>query len=129
MLNKYRGPDDDTFDTVARRLRKYYDAWGKKVAEPRLGPIPLGNGLVTPTTKSTHKRPVIWNNGHYLVNLKVTPTFTGRKGDLAYLEQVISPVADTPNQLNECRIFVMTGISGIGKTELCLKLVQSLRKW
>lgn len=128
MLNKYRGPKDDNFNTVARTLLKFFKGWEKQVAEPRVGHGIMGNGFFTTNKQSIDNSTKTWKNCHYIVNPRITPTFTGRKEDLAYLERVLSPTAVSSERSDECRIFVMTGASGVGKSELCLKLASRLRE-
>jgi hypothetical protein len=61
-------------------------------------------------------------NVHWKVSRRVNTLFTGRRTLLERVKDAIR--RDTPEQ----KIFVITGLGGLGKSEVCLKLVNEIRQ-
>ncbi|KAH9203560.1 hypothetical protein DL95DRAFT_147084 [Leptodontidium sp. 2 PMI_412] len=66
------------------------------------------------------------NNQHFEVLHLLSPVFTGRDEDLKSL--TASFVAINPSQNQHQRRFVLFGLGGSGKTQICLKYIQEHRE-
>lgn len=62
---------------------------------------------------------------HWLVPKDVNSLFTGRNDIIKEIKDAV--VSSTPN-VNQKR-FVLTGIGGQGKSEVCLRVVNEVREW
>jgi len=126
MLNKYRGPEDDSFLVVATRLLEYANKWKKRASEPALSLVPNANNL---QLSNQHPSGIPRNihNVHYIVSRRRSPIFCGRVEELKNLNQAISDGTGNLESSTDCKIYVLTGISGVGKSEICLKLINGLR--
>ena len=63
---------------------------------------------------------------HWLVSRSVNPFFTGRTDLLRGLTQIVHDAVANATDERQCRI-VITGIGGLGKSEVCLQLARRLR--
>lgn len=67
------------------------------------------------------------SNLHWTVTRPVNNLFTGRESILSKIEAVLRQGVDEPHASFQTR-FVITGMGGQGKSEICLKLANSMRK-
>lgn len=65
-------------------------------------------------------------NVHYLVPRAPNSLFTGRTELLQYIRRCLASSKD--DQIGLLRIFVITGMGGQGKSEICLKLAHDMRE-
>ena len=79
------------------------------------------NTWTHPTTKA------FWLNKYYDVPHGVSPLFTGREELSQRLQDACFPVESHENVKQE-KIFVVHGLGGSGKTQLCLKFAQDNRE-
>ncbi|ERF72190.1 hypothetical protein EPUS_02077 [Endocarpon pusillum Z07020] len=82
--------------------------------------------LLTVAPKVVQGMAPIWNNRHWLVPRPVNPFFTGQKTLLKMLRETI---CDNLHQEvhHKQRRFVIIGIGGAGKSEVCLKFAEANR--
>lgn len=66
-------------------------------------------------------------NIHYLVPRSVSSIFTGRQDICERLQEVCSPCVPVTAQAVQKR-FVVVGLGGVGKTQVCLKFAQENRE-
>lgn len=66
------------------------------------------------------------SNQHWMVDRPLNALFTGRERLLVRLENILREHSSTKRPVGPCRI-VITGMGGQGKSELCLRLAESLR--
>jgi signal recognition particle GTPase len=66
-------------------------------------------------------------NVHWTITRPVNDLFTGRQSELAKIETAISQSAKEPVVAQQMR-FVIAGLGGQGKSEICLKIANSLRE-
>jgi hypothetical protein len=64
-------------------------------------------------------------NVHWMIHRPVNPLFTGREDVLQRIERSIMMNSTSPQQQ---RRFVITGMGGQGKSEICLKTADLLRE-
>ncbi|KAI9840817.1 MAG: hypothetical protein M1837_001290 [Sclerophora amabilis] len=64
-------------------------------------------------------------NKHYMVPYSVTPIYSGREDIGKKLEETCLP-SNSPNEFNKC--YVLYGLGGSGKTQVCLKFAQDHRE-
>ena len=55
--------------------------------------------------------------------------FTGRTEVIAKLKRHFSNVDDSARILRKRKVFLLYGMGGIGKTQICLKLVEEMSDW
>lgn len=65
-------------------------------------------------------------NVHWTVPLAVSTSFTGRKDVLAKIRRAFSHTSETFAEEQQKR-FIITGLGGLGKSEICLKIADLMR--
>ncbi|EFR00516.1 protein kinase subdomain-containing protein [Nannizzia gypsea CBS 118893] len=82
--------------------------------------IPLfSNAILTENTSTMHTR-----NEHWCVERSSNTLFTGRREIINQIKRAI-----TLGEINQTqRRFVITGMGGVGKSEICLKVAQEMRE-
>ncbi|KAF7509409.1 hypothetical protein GJ744_008132 [Endocarpon pusillum] len=122
MMNKYRGASDPAFIKVAITLCGFLETWKNKTVKESASavgptPEPSGQNLIQNSHVSVTHR-------HWVVSRKIHSVLIGREIDLENLESYLLP----PLEEQKChRAFRIIGIRGIGKSELCLRVVHKLR--
>lgn len=66
-------------------------------------------------------------NVHWTITRPVNNLFTGRQSELTRIETAISQSSKEPVVAQQKR-FIITGLGGQGKSEICLKVADSLRQ-
>ncbi|RYP45994.1 hypothetical protein DL768_007744 [Monosporascus sp. mg162] len=79
--------------------------------------------LGTITTEISRALEVESNNVHWLVPRSVNPMFTGRRDVVERIKKAIAP-----STYHDQKRFVLTGLGGQGKSEVCLKVADELRE-
>ncbi|TVY32372.1 Kinesin light chain [Lachnellula occidentalis] len=101
-LNKFSGADDENFALVLPELRRMAEG---------------GASIVAGHDGATH------GNIHWMVPRAINNLFTGRT---KLLDRIQEAMRD--NRANNQRRFVITGLGGQGKSELCLKVASLMRE-
>jgi ATP-dependent Clp protease ATP-binding subunit ClpA len=65
-------------------------------------------------------------NKHWLVPRGVNKLFTGRSEIIDKIKEAISD--DSTQHADKQKVFVITGLGGMGKTEICLQVANILRE-
>jgi hypothetical protein len=65
--------------------------------------------------------PDVYRNVHWNVPRRTNPLFTGRTEVLGRIKKVIQ------DDSNRDGVFVITGLGGMGKSEICLKIAHDMR--
>ncbi|KAI9764687.1 MAG: hypothetical protein M1839_005787 [Geoglossum umbratile] len=100
---KFESRDDDAYENLCKRVRRL-------LAVSAIGPVGTSRSL----------------NMHYRVPHGVSPIFTGRGDTCRQLEQLCLP-PEAPNDSRAQKRFVVYGMGGSGKTQVCLKFAQDHR--
>ncbi|KIW35358.1 uncharacterized protein PV07_02057 [Cladophialophora immunda] len=100
---KFETEDDDTFEKIYKRIRRMRDS-------PRY----------------TTMHDLVSNNSYFLVPHLLSTFFTGREDELRSLSAAFA--GRHPLQGHHQRRFVLFGLGGSGKTQICLSYVQSHRE-
>ncbi|RYP25497.1 hypothetical protein DL767_008360 [Monosporascus sp. MG133] len=79
--------------------------------------------LGTITTEIARALELESNNVHWLVPRSVNPMFTGRRDVVERIKKAI-----IPSTYDDQKRFVITGLGGQGKSEVCLKVADELRE-
>jgi primosomal protein N' len=66
---------------------------------------------------------LVVENKHWLVNRSTNPHFTGRRG---VIERIVKRLT-SEDAANEQLRFVLTGMGGQGKSEVCLQVANEVR--
>ncbi|KAL4885234.1 hypothetical protein BJY04DRAFT_214571 [Aspergillus karnatakaensis] len=103
MMNKFRGPDDNNYRLVIGVLREFADR-------------------ASDVIKKHHNYQEKPKNVHWAIPRATNSLFTGRKNELK--EIISSLISRSPSVQTR---FVITGIGGQGKSELCLVVANELR--
>lgn len=106
-LNKFSGIDDPAFKSVLVELQHMVQE-GLSVVEER---------LVESIKPSQHKSPFFWN-----IPRSSSGLFTGRKDVLQKVKQALRT-----NKSTQQKRYVITGMGGIGKSEICLRLIEEMQ--
>ncbi|KAF2222912.1 hypothetical protein BDZ85DRAFT_198719 [Elsinoe ampelina] len=64
---------------------------------------------------------------HWLMDQSPSVQFTGRTAELERIEALLQAYLDDPDPTSPCRI-VIAGIGGVGKSEICLKIANTIGK-
>lgn len=102
-----------------KRWQNYAAATAAAYAKELLYTIPPGDGQVI-------SLPVESNNAHWLMPRNVNTFFTGRTEILNRLQHELCP--SRPHREVKQRRFVLVGMGGSGKSEVCLKFAEENRE-
>ncbi|KAL1633172.1 hypothetical protein SLS56_003035 [Neofusicoccum ribis] len=106
-LNKFSGIDDPAFKSVLVELQHMVQE-GLSVVEER---------FVESIKPSLHKPSFFWN-----IPRSSSGLFTGRKDVLQKVKQALRT-----NKSTQQKRYVITGMGGIGKSEICLRLIEEMQ--
>ncbi|KAF2632596.1 hypothetical protein BU25DRAFT_487060 [Macroventuria anomochaeta] len=107
-LNKFSGVDDKNFMLLLPELRKMVENSGSVVAD---------------RYRSKDARSA--GNVHWIVPRTVNSLFTGRR---EVIERMQSALRDNNSSASKQKRVVITGIGGMGKSEMCLKVADLMRE-
>lgn len=66
--------------------------------------------------------------GHFIVPRSVNSLFTGRENALKRLSSQLGNTKQSAKSSEKQKRIVITGLGGVGKSEICLKLIDRVRK-
>jgi hypothetical protein len=69
------------------------------------------------------------DNRHWLVPRRSNPLFTGQSQLRTKLKEQLLPDIAGFNEREDSKVFVLHGIGGVGKSEICIKFAEEHRKW
>ena len=69
------------------------------------------------------------DNRHWLVPRRSNPLFTGQSGLRTKLKGQLLSAASSSHALEDSKVFVLYGIGGVGKSEVCIKFAEEHREW
>ncbi|KAF1352876.1 hypothetical protein EJ07DRAFT_158900 [Lizonia empirigonia] len=108
-LNKFSGHDDSNFALLLPELRRMVENSGSVVADRYCGKDADSAG-----------------NEHWMVPCTINSLFTGRS---EVVERMQSALRDHgPDAMKQQQRVVITGIGGMGKSEVCLKVADLMRE-
>lgn len=121
---KFETDKDDTFEKVYKRIKRMKNNPQRVTNEP--------SGMYV-SVKSTDRENqfrlndiLVSYNTHFEVSHLLSPVFTGRDEELQCL--TISFAKGPSSEKRHQRRFVLFGLGGSGKTQICLKYVQDQRE-
>ena len=127
-LNKFGGEDDDNFKLVLPEIRRMVEDGPSIVAEryrlkgkntKYVFRLALANVFTVDATSTPH------SNVHYKVPRAVNRLFTGRAELLTRIIKTLR--GDGPFHTSRQKRFVITGLGGQGKSEICLQVADLIK--
>ncbi|KFY76048.1 hypothetical protein V498_09778 [Pseudogymnoascus sp. VKM F-4517 (FW-2822)] len=108
-LNKFSGANDENYALVLPEIQRMVDN----------GPLMVTNRFKTKEDEATR-------NKHWLVPRGVNRLFTGRSEIIDRIREALQD--DDAQHSEKLKVFVITGLGGMGKTEICLQVANMLRE-
>ncbi|KFX97135.1 hypothetical protein V490_02942 [Pseudogymnoascus sp. VKM F-3557] len=108
-LNKFTGKDDENYALVLPEIQRMVD-----------------NGPSIVASRHQSKKSEAAGNKHWLVPRGVNKLFTGRSEIIDKIKGAIRN--DSTQHADKQKVFVITGLGGMGKTEICLQVANILRE-
>ncbi|KFY02433.1 hypothetical protein O988_02162 [Pseudogymnoascus sp. VKM F-3808] len=108
-LNKFTGKNDENYALVLPEIQRMVD-----------------NGPSIVASRHQSKKSEAAGNKHWLVPRSVNRLFTGRSEIIDRIKGAIRD--DSTQHADKQKVFVITGLGGMGKTEICLQLANTLRE-
>lgn len=135
-LSKFTGPDDENFALLRPEIERMVSR-GPSIATERhlrngtdwpqvtlcLRSIRWTNYLSLDTTSNPDE---VTGNVHWGVFRTVNTLFTGRTELLERLKEAL--LCDRASHTEEQKRFIITGLGGQGKSEICLKIANQMRQ-
>ncbi|KAK4935621.1 hypothetical protein LTR10_023344 [Elasticomyces elasticus] len=121
---KFETQDDDTFKRVYKRIERLKNNQFTARGSRAVGYVLVINGQQKSLLRLNEI--LVSHNQHFQVPHLLSPVFTGRDDDMQSLTAAFVPVP--PSQRPHQRRFVLFGLGGSGKTQICLKHVQDQRE-
>ncbi|EPE24649.1 TPR-like protein [Glarea lozoyensis ATCC 20868] len=109
-LNKFNGENDENFLLVLPEIRRM---------------VRDGSGIVKKRSKFQEPAPLKQRNIHWIVPRIVNKLFTGRDDLILRIQEALDPHTTMPTQQKR---FVITGMGGQGKSEICLKVANLMQE-
>ncbi|KFZ13047.1 hypothetical protein V502_06789 [Pseudogymnoascus sp. VKM F-4520 (FW-2644)] len=108
-LNKFTGKNDENYAWVLPEIQRMVD-----------------NGPLIVTSRYQSKEGESAGNKHWLVPRKVNKLFTGRSEIINRIKVAIRD--NSAQNAEKQKVFVITGLGGLGKSEICLQVATVLRE-
>ncbi|KFY32634.1 hypothetical protein V493_00017 [Pseudogymnoascus sp. VKM F-4281 (FW-2241)] len=108
-LNKFSGENDENYALLLPEIQRMVDK---------------GRSVVTSRHQS--KEGEAAGNKHWLVPRGVNKLFTGRSEIIDRIKGAI--LNDSAQHADKQKVFVITGLGGMGKSEICLQIANELRE-
>ncbi|KFY60010.1 hypothetical protein V497_03938 [Pseudogymnoascus sp. VKM F-4516 (FW-969)] len=108
-LNKFTGKDDENYALVLPEIQRMVD-----------------NGPSIVASRHQSKKSEAAGNKHWLVPRGVNKLFTGRSEIIDKIKGAIRN--DRSQHADKQKVFVITGLGGMGKSEICLQVANTLRE-
>ncbi|KAM3088918.1 hypothetical protein ACMFMG_000539 [Clarireedia jacksonii] len=110
-LNKFSGEDDENFTLLLPEIQRI---------------VRDGPSIVADRHRSKDASATSHGNVHWVVPRTVNPLFTGRGELLRRIQKAIC--SDHTSSPNTQKRFVITGLGGQGKSEICLQVASHIRE-
>ncbi|KAM0157263.1 hypothetical protein ACHAPG_004757, partial [Botrytis cinerea] len=110
-LNKFSGEGDENFALLLPEIQRM---------------IRDGFSIVVDRHRVKDADAASYGNVHWMVPRTINPLFTGRNELLHRIQEAIH--YDSTSDLNKQKRFVITGLGGQGKSEICLQIANQMRK-
>ncbi|KAM0182352.1 hypothetical protein ACHAPF_001242 [Botrytis cinerea] len=110
-LNKFSGEGDENFTLLLPEIQRM---------------IRDGLSIVVDRHRVKDVGAASYGNVHWMVPRTINPLFTGRNELLHRIQEAIH--YDSTSDLNKQKRFVITGLGGQGKSEICLQIANQMRK-
>ncbi|KAM0130833.1 hypothetical protein ACHAO1_007614 [Botrytis cinerea] len=110
-LNKFSGEGDENFTLLLPEIQRM---------------VRDGLSIVVDRHRVKDVGAASYGNVHWMVPRTINPLFTGRNELLHRIQEAIH--YDSTSDLNKQKRFVITGLGGQGKSELCLQIANQMRK-
>ncbi|KAM3067116.1 hypothetical protein ACMFMG_011672 [Clarireedia jacksonii] len=110
-LNKFSGKDDENFKLVLPEIQRM---------------VKDGPSIVAERYRAKDVSATSHRNVHWVVPRTINPLFTGRGDLLLRIQTAIH--SDHTSSPDKQRRFVITGLGGLGKSEICLQVASQMRE-